>query len=102
MKYSFHNQQGRTELEKFATFFCQDWEIMFPNFYSGAKDYFDSLPRDRRLILRKELQELVESTSSTPCLQKAWFRLGAEAWQRDLEISAALRDFIWMLDEYQE
>ncbi|MCG8520659.1 MAG: contact-dependent growth inhibition system immunity protein [Pseudomonadales bacterium] len=98
--YSFINQRGESELEKFACFFGQDSNVLFSSFYEGAKDYFDSISNESRSILRKELQELVENETSNSALKKAWFRLGAEVWQSDLNISEAMRDFIWMLEQY--
>ena len=88
--------QWLSELEKFASWFHQDWELIFPDVREGALMYRDSLSHDRRVTLVKELQDFLNRHAGEPsgAVLKAWFRLGAEGWQRDLEISETLRRFI--------
>lgn len=87
----------RSEIGKFADFFHQDSDLIFPDFRSGARMYFESLSADQKLILKRELKQFVESRASPSSLKKAWFKLGAQWWQKDLKIDNAIRDIIDVL-----
>jgi hypothetical protein len=92
-------RKQRTELERFALWFHQDWELMYPDFYEGARMYFSQLSGEKKHALRKELSDFIASNAGrrSKSLKRAWFKLGAQAWQSDLVILPALKDFVEML-----
>jgi hypothetical protein len=89
----------RSELEQFAAWFHQDWDVMYPDFYEGARAYLADLSPARRGELREELEEFLgRHRHATPReMLEAWFGLGARAWQPGLDISTTLRDFLQMM-----
>jgi hypothetical protein len=97
--YTIVPSRQKTELEKFASWFGQDWELIYPNFYEGARMYFGQLSEQRRIILRRELSEFIVKSVGLPSetIEESWFKLGAQAWQPDLVIMPVLKDFLWML-----
>lgn len=90
-----------SELQKFASWFHQDWDLIFPDFYQGAKMYFNNISAERIKVLKQELKEFLDKYrgSKSSKLEQAWFRLGAEAWQPDLDIYMTLNDFIDLINK---
>jgi hypothetical protein len=88
----------RTELQQFAQWFHQDWNLVFPEFYSGAAMYFKQLPPERRMELQRQLRAFLDANAGAGPrkLKNLWLKLGAQAWQNDLDIRAVLEDFCWM------
>jgi hypothetical protein len=86
---------AKSELEQFASWFHQDWKLIFPDFYSGLKLYLDNLTPGRRQVLGDELQQFLRENSgaSAEDLKRSWLRLGAQAWQASLDIRQTLEDF---------
>ncbi len=89
-----------SELQKFASWFHQDWDLIFPDFYQGAKIYFSNISSERIKVLKQELKEFLDKYrgSKSSEVEKAWFRLGAEDWQPDLDIYMTLNDFTDLID----
>lgn len=89
----------KSELQKFASWFHQDWDLIYPNFYEGAQMYLTSLSSRRRVKLSNELQDFLRQYGGEPSklVLRAWFRLGAEAWPPELEIANTLHDFVRLM-----
>lgn len=49
-----------SELEKFASFFHQDYELEYDNFYEGAQVYISNLPEQSKMILKSELVSFIK------------------------------------------
>ncbi len=83
-----------TELEQFASWFHQDWHLFFPDFHQGAAMYVVSLSAARRAALRRELAAFLEehAGSSSKAILNRWRKLGAQAWDRDLNIKTWLTE----------
>lgn len=99
--YKIVDTGPKSEIEKFASWFHQDWRLVFPDFYTGAKIYFEEVPlsEDARYVLKQELYRFLDQTEGQDPKEivQAWFDLGAHAWQCDLDIASTLRDFAEML-----
>lgn len=82
-EYKIVPSQKKSELEQFASWFHQDWELFFSDFTQGAGMYVERLPSHRRAILRNEISGFLErnAESSPGDTKKAWYKLGAQAWQ---------------------
>ena len=91
----------KTELEKFASWFHQDWKLVYKDFYEGARMYASSLSTERKTALRRELSEFVEThrNTSRSVLMASWFKLGAQGWQGKFDIHNTLLDFVQILSE---
>ena len=89
----------KSELQKFASWFHQDWKIVFPDFICGAKMYFSNLPSDRTENLSQEIIKFLNNhkNDSSSEVRKAWISLGAQAWQADLDIIQTLNEFLNLL-----
>jgi hypothetical protein len=86
----------RSELHKFASWFHQDWKLVFPDFRAGVEIYLKNLPMDGRRILADELRKFIEhnSTASSQELKQQWLELGAQGWQNSLDIHSTLDEFL--------
>jgi CdiI immunity protein len=89
----------KSELHQFASWFHQDWKLLFKNFHDGAAIYFASLPPERRAKLRLELIVFLDDhrEKSIEGLKRSWLKSGAQGWQADLDIRATLGEFVRML-----
>lgn len=97
--YNIIASNEKSELQKFASWFHQDWKIVYPDFISGAKMYFSNLPSDRAEILSQEIIKFLNNhkKDSLSEVREAWISLGAQAWQNDLNIIQTLNDFLILL-----
>jgi hypothetical protein len=89
-----------SQLERFALSFHQDWNLLEPDFHSVARSAIrDVLPPSAKPELKRELGEFLErhQDSSPDELKRAWFRLGAQAWDRRLDIHRTLKEFHEMM-----
>ncbi len=86
----------RSELELFASFFHQDFDLE-GDAYKVAREHFHGISPARRKALKTELATLLEFRKSKKALRNAWWRLGAGGWQRGLDLRTALREFADML-----
>lgn len=89
----------KTELEQFASWFHQDWKLVFSDFYDGARMYASSLSIARKAALLRELSEFVEThhNASSSALMASWLKLGAQGWERKYDIHKTLLDFVRIL-----
>ena len=90
----------RSEIQKFADWFFQDWYLAYPDFHTGAQMHVDSLSPERRAVLAQELREFLrEHTGETPDeLREAWFLMGAGAWPRDLHLADFISHFVSVME----
>ena len=93
-------QPERSELQKFASWFFQDWELAYSDFHTGAQMHIDALSTKRRATLAIELRDFLhEHTGKTSQeLREVWISVGAEAWPRDLHLEEFLEHFIDVLE----
>ena len=89
----------KSELEQFASFFHQDWKLIFPDFHAGAEMYLSSVTNEQKYKLKEQLIQLVENhkDSDQATIKKEWLNLGAQGWQKSLNITDTLNDFVKMM-----
>ncbi len=75
----------KTELEKFASWFHQDFGVLFESIEEGTNAYLDTLPSRRKKELVAEIKKLLndDSGKENKGLKNAWLRLGAQWWNRE-------------------
>jgi hypothetical protein len=95
------HQPEPSELQEFASWFHQDWKLLFPEFYAGVRPYLRNMPLERKCVLASELRDFIEKNSavSPEELKQKWLDLGAQGWQASLDIHNALKDFLRMIEE---
>jgi hypothetical protein len=91
--YKVVETSEKSELQKFASWFHQDWSLIYDSLDRGAEMYIQALPEARRFVLKAELAQFL--TSASP---KAWLRLGAQIFDRDAGLQAMLQRFLQMMD----
>ena len=98
-QYRVVKGEGQSELQKFASWFHQDWKLIFPNFHEGARMYVNDMSSSRRMELKKQLQRFVDanSQSTVDAVKKEWLNLGAQGWQSELDIKITLQEFIELM-----
>ena len=91
---------SETELERFVKIFHQDFGLMNCAPDEMAHGFFRSLSRKEKASLRKELIELLKENpgKKQKGLRNAWFRLGAEWWDRKLELRLFIERLLVKLD----
>ena len=79
------------ELENFAKYFHQDFGALFDSAETGANEYLGTLTKKQRRILSNEIAELLKEHTGKDLksLKNAWFRLGAQWWNKQ-ELSSLL------------
>ncbi|HKP27206.1 MAG TPA: contact-dependent growth inhibition system immunity protein [Dongiaceae bacterium] len=84
----------RSELEQFATWFHQDWGVLFSTFEAAANAYVRQLPAKRKTTLRKELAAFLDEhgRAKRGGLLRWWLKLRAQGGPRDLR--EALQAFV--------
>ena len=88
-----------SELQKFARWFHQDYSLIFDDFHAGAAMYLEKLSDANRALLRSQLASFLVSHQhdTTSAVRKAWFALGAEAWDHKLDLRTTLEEFLDMM-----
>lgn len=81
----------KSELQKFASWFHQDWQLFYESFDQGAKLYLRDLSADRKRILKAEFMQFLPSAN-----RRNWLKLGAQAVERDVQVM--LQRFLQMMD----
>lgn len=81
---------AKSELQKFASWFHQDWQLFYESFDEGAGMYLQDLPEDRKHILKAELTQFLPSAN-----RRSWLKLGAQAADRDVQ--TMLQRFLQMM-----
>jgi len=89
-------------LESFAQTFHQDWDLCFPSFREGAREYFQVSDFARNQILLCELKAFVAQGGTRSQLLRRWHKLGAQAWQRGLPVREGFEQFIEDLHRHLE
>lgn len=76
---------SNTELPNFASWFHQDFGVIFDNFDDGVDRYIGGLSENRKAVLASELRELLNQYpgKSSKGLKNAWIRLGAQWWDKE-------------------
>lgn len=97
--YRIVPSEPKSELQKFAFWFHQDWKLIFPDFHTGAEMYLSSLSPERKEVLRQALAQFIERNRDADAseLIDEWVKLGAQAWQSDLDFLRTLDDFLRMM-----
>ena len=87
---------SNSELKNFACWFHQDFDLMDGDVDSFAKHYFSSLSMKKRQALKSEMKRLLKEYpgKKQKGLRNAWFRLGAEYWDREQDLRACFE--IWI------
>jgi contact-dependent growth inhibition (CDI) system CdiI-like immunity protein len=95
MKVAKHSTSP-TELERFASWFHQDFALAFSNADEGAKEYFRSLTSVRRQVLATELEDFLKAWAGREGrgLRNAWIRLGAEWSARGSELRTHMQGWV--------
>ena len=103
MPYRVVPSPRQSELQQLASWFHQDWNLVFPDFYTGLRMYLDNLPAGRRAALGSELRRFMEQNqgASAKALKRLWLRLGAQGWQANLDIRDTL-DAFWRIIESKQ
>ena len=68
-----------SQLQQFARYFHQDWNLLFSDFRSGVLRYLPRLTSGERAILKAELVELLSQKAEGQVLE-TWYFLGAQWW----------------------
>jgi len=73
------------ELSKFASWFHQDYGVLYKNPKLGVDDYLNSLAQDQQKKLFLEINDLLKEYygKENTGLKNAWLRLGAQWWNKD-------------------
>lgn len=81
-----------SELQCFARWFHQDFKLLFDNATLGAEAYIETLGQSRRQELKRELRQLLDEYRGVRGrgLEKAWFRVGAQWWDRQADLRETL------------
>jgi hypothetical protein len=73
----------QSEFQGLASWFHQDWAVMFPSFNSAVDIYIASLTERRKQILRVELEAvLLETKNSEADLKNQWLNAGAQGYPK--------------------
>lgn len=80
--------EGLSELEKFASAFHQDLDLLNESYESTGESYILSVEEHCLTELKKELSEFLtrHKSSSEQAVRKAWFKKGAHAHTKNLYI----------------
>jgi len=74
-----------SELENFASWFHQDFGVIFENIEEGTEAYIGMLSPERKRVLVSELGKLLREYpgKENKGLKNAWIRLGGQWWDRE-------------------
>lgn len=99
--FEIMEQKKKKEIEKFASWFHQDWTLIFPNFHIGAEQYISSMTKNNRVILKKELEIFIEKNKNSNKKQwlSAWLKLGAQGWDKGESFADMMDVFVQMCGE---
>jgi hypothetical protein len=87
---------SETVLIRFASIFHQDFGFLNCDPDEMAQGFFRSLSIEEKASLRKELFELLDENpgKKQKGLHNAWLRLGAQWWDRKLDLRQSIKDWI--------
>jgi len=89
----------KSRLERFASWFHQDWKLVFSDFDEGARIYVRQLSDTERAALRQDLRDFLKANEAgdEDRLRRAWLGLGAHAAPRDRPLRDVLRGFLQII-----
>ena len=89
----------KSELERFAGIFHQDFGVETTDIEEYAQDFFRTLSKRRRTTLRIKLIKLLEENpgKKQKGLINEWFRLGAQWWGRQYDLRDCIVKWIHIL-----
>jgi len=98
--YKVVKSEKKSELQKFAMYFHQDWKLVFPDFYTGAEMYLSSIKTEQKVLLKNQLSDFISlHRNSSPAIVKTeWLKLGAQGWQKRLNIIDTLSEFVRLME----
>jgi len=75
----------KTEISKFASWFHQDYGVLYKNPEIGVDDYLNTLTQDQQQKLFLEINDLLKEFHGKDHkgLKNAWLRLGAQWWNKE-------------------
>ena len=84
------------ELIKFASFFHQDFELLFNDANEGASEYFRTLTEIQKSYLKTQLKNLIEEFpgKQQKGLHSAWIKLGAQWWDKRIDLKESISRWI--------
>ena len=93
IEYRVVQRTPQSELEQFASWFHQDWKVLFGTADDAIRAYLANMPRGRRTELESELAAFLREhqASDDRKLLEAWYALGAQGWQVSLDLRTVLR-----------
>lgn len=98
-----HYVDKRIELEKFATIFHQDINLIYNSFEEASDEYHSSLTSKRQAILVVQIESFLKEhdLSSSKTVLSAWVNLGAHGWDRKINVLPYLNKTIEKLKNLQ-
>ena len=83
-------------LERFATWFHQDFKLAFPDVQSGGIVMIEQLSSAEKKLLSSELAAFLANHegSSEKALRRAWMKLGVQYWPRRGDTKSLLTGFL--------
>ncbi len=92
---------SRREIQRFASLFHQDFDLMGLSIDDAANGFFNSLTRVELSSLRKDLQKLIDENpgKKQKGLRKAWSRLGAQWWDEKKDLRASIIHWIYEIEK---
>ena len=86
----------KREIEKFASWFHQDWMLVYPSFDVGASQYINNLTTKEKTALKRELEAFVEENKESDKKKwlSAWLKLGAQGWERGKNFKDMMNTFV--------
>jgi len=87
---------SRSVIEDFASFFHRDFDLMEKHPNEFAQEVFNSLSKKQKSSLRKSLIQLLEENygKKQKGLLNSWRRLGAEWWDKKIDLKATIQNWI--------
>ena len=91
---------SRSEIEDFASFFHRDFDLMEKDPNKYAQDIFNALSKKQKTSLHKSFIQLLEENTGKKQkgLLNAWCRLGAEWWDKKIDLRASIQNWINYLE----
>ncbi|WP_145973445.1 contact-dependent growth inhibition system immunity protein [Candidatus Phaeomarinobacter ectocarpi] len=90
----------RTEIEKFASFFHQDWRYIYDSADKARADYLKQVGERQRQILEREIRAflLAQSGNGSQAVLKAWCKLGVNNWDPKVQVKPWLNGALEVID----
>ncbi len=91
---------SHSEIEDFASFFHQDFDLMGKDPNEYAHDIFNGLSKKQKSSLRESFIQLLDENSGKKQkgLLNSWRRLGAVWWDKKIDLRATMQNWINCLE----